>query len=230
MAADHPAPAGNADDLLAELFEDPATEPAAVPPVTAAATTADAGHQVPPGATLAEVLVDLAAWSSDCGSAPAVSAVPARRAERLVLFMAGGTTYGVRVPEIVEVGRIPSITPVPRMPAWVRGVTNLRGDVVSVIDLAAFCGMEPTPLTTGRLLVARATDEDLTIGILVDRVLEIAAKAAGDLRQPAAPLEGTLTPFLRGIYERDSEVVAVLDVAALLKSSELRQFEDTTAA
>lgn len=150
--------------------------------------------------------------------------------DRVVSFTAGGTTYGARVPVIVEVGRIPAITPVPQLPPWVRGVTNLRGDVVSVIDLAALCGVEPMPLHAGRMLVARVDDEDLTVGVLVDRVREIVTITPEQLRQPTAPLDGLLAPFLRGVCQRETHSLFMLDLAALLRSPDVRQFEDLRLA
>jgi purine-binding chemotaxis protein CheW len=219
---------GASADELAELFGPVAADGPTVDAHTATEPAGAAPEPATPLArpSLAEVIAGLDEAGRDGLDEAAAQADTVRRAERVVLFDAGGTRYGVRVPEIVEVGRIPAITPVPQLPPWVRGVTNLRGDVVSVIDLSAFIGIEPTPLNSGRMLVAKSQDDDFTIGILVDRVLEIAATPTSELRQPTAPLDGPLAPFLRGVYERQSQVVALLDVHALLRSPDVRRFEE----
>ena len=189
----------------------------------------DGGTSVPAadGRSLSDILASLEA--GDAGGAASRHRREGRRSaggDRFVAFAAGGTTYGVRVPEIVEIARIPAITPVPQLPPWVRGVTNLRGDVISVIDLAALCGMDAMSLDTGRMLVARQETDDLTVGVLVDRVHEIAAIPADQIRQPTAPLEGALAPFVRGVCQRDTQTLVILDMAALLRSPDVRQFDD----
>lgn len=220
---------------LAALFASVAVTAVALPVAAAAPAPTSAEAQPAPkdvavGASLAAVLTGLEAVEVRADdTAPGDSSESAEvgaQAGRVVMFSAGGTTYGVRVPEIVEVGRIPAITPVPHLPVWVRGVTNLRGDVVSVIDLAALCGMPSTPAHSGRMLVARDVDEDLTVGILVDRVHEIAPIAEREVHQAAAPLDGPLSPYMRGVRHRDQQVVVMLDMIALLRSTDVRQFED----
>jgi purine-binding chemotaxis protein CheW len=229
MADDTPLDANVADELAA-IFDEPS------PPAATAACAAPSGAVRPDvgstavedGRGLEDILAAIdAGASADDAVQAAVAAAPARHAgARVVSFAAGGAHYGVRVPEVVEVGRIPAITHVPNMPAWVRGVTNLRGDVVSVIDLGAFCGSEPTPLGSGRMLVARQPDDDLTIGILVERVHEITFVTPEQVTQASAPITGTLAPFLRGVYTRGDRLLAMLDLDALLRSPDIRQFED----
>jgi purine-binding chemotaxis protein CheW len=143
-----------------------------------------------------------------------------------VLFVVSGATYGVQDTLVTEVGRVPKITAVPRMPPWLRGVTSLRGDIVSVVDVRTFLGLEATSLHTGRLLVVRLPDEEFSVALLVDEVQQIASVAVDAVKPPASPLEGALAPFLTGVTETGGRLVAVLDLERLLRSAEIRQFED----
>ena len=154
----------------------------------------------------------------------------ARELRRYVLFTVAGDTYGVPDTLVTEVGRVPKVTLVPHTPAWVRGVTSLRGDVLSVIDLRTFLALEPTAAHNGRLLVARLADEEFSIGILVDSVDQIAGVPLEEVRPPVSPLAGALAPFLTGVCQAGDRVVAVLDLDRLLRSPEIRQFEDGDAA
>jgi purine-binding chemotaxis protein CheW len=146
--------------------------------------------------------------------------------ERLVAFTIGRDRYAVGIPQVVEVARIPPITPVPNVPAWVRGVTNLRGDVISIVDLSAFLGHPPIASGSGRMLVASRPTEGIVIGLLVDRVDEIVSMVPEQLLPPAGPLDGPLAPHLRGVLTAGGPVTAVLDLDRFLQSPDIRRFEE----
>jgi purine-binding chemotaxis protein CheW len=143
-----------------------------------------------------------------------------------VLFAIASTQYAVPEAHVTELERVPRLTLVPRVPAWLRGVTNLRGDIVSVVDLRIFLGLSGVLPPSARLLVVRLLDEPFATGLIVDAVDRIVTLSSDDITQPAAPLDGPLTPFLTGVCTVGDRLVAVLDIASLLRSPELRQFEE----
>ena len=146
--------------------------------------------------------------------------------DRYVLVSLASTCYAVLEAYVTEIDRVPRITPVPHVPVWVRGVTSVRGDIFSVVDMRAFLGLDAQPLRTARLLVVRLLTEEFSAGLLVegvDRIVDIAADAIG---APESPLEGPLAPFLNGICTIGDRTVAVLDLDRLLRSPEIRQFEE----
>jgi purine-binding chemotaxis protein CheW len=116
------------------------------------------------------------------------------------------------VREILEVGRI---TPIPRTPDFVRGVMNLRGAVVPVIDLAARLGFAPTQL--GRrscIVVMEASGDDehgrLVAGLLVDAVYEVLDTHTSDI-EPVPPLGTRIAPeFLSGIARARGRIAELL--------------------
>ena len=147
-------------------------------------------------------------------------------ASRFVLFRVALTQYAVRESYVTELERVPRVTPVPRVPEWLRGVTNLRGDIVSVVDLRIYLGLSNTLPPTARLLVVRLLDEPFTTGLIVDGVDRIVTLQAGDITPPASPLEGPLAPYLDGVCSVGERLVAVLDLDRLLRSPDLRQFDE----
>ncbi len=149
-----------------------------------------------------------------------------RALQRYVLFTVADTTYGVQDAFVTEVERVPKTTPVPHTPAWLRGVTSLRGDIVSVIDLRRFLGLDAPPPQTGRLLVVRLLDQEFATGLLVDTVEQIVSVPVDDVRPPASPVEGALADFLTGACQVDERFVAMLDLDRLLRSPHIRQFDD----
>jgi purine-binding chemotaxis protein CheW len=161
------------------------------------------------------------------------TATPARGAAkdvtdgaRYVLLSIASAHYAVLETFVTELERVPKTTPVPGVPAWVRGVTNLRGDILSVIDMRTFLGLDPAPLHSARMLVVRLLDEDFSAGLLVDAVDRIVAVSPDDIRSPESRLDGPLAEYLTGVSVIGDRVVAVLDLDRLLRSSNFRQFEE----
>jgi purine-binding chemotaxis protein CheW len=150
----------------------------------------------------------------------------ASQGDRYVLLSIASAHYAVLEAFVTELERIPKITPVPRVPAWVRGVTNLRGDVLSVVDMRLFLGLDPTSSHAARMLVVRLLTEEFSTGLLVDAVDRIVAVPADAITPPESTLEGPLAPYLRGMCVIEDRLVAVLDLDQLLRSPDIRQFEE----
>jgi purine-binding chemotaxis protein CheW len=147
-------------------------------------------------------------------------------ANRYVLLSIAAGHYAIPEAFVTELERVPRVTMVPQTPAWMRGVTNVRGDIVSVIDMHRFLQLDSQPGAGARLLVVRLLDEPFTTGLIVDAVDRIVSVNTDRITAPAAPLEGPLAPFLGGVCEIGDRLVAVLDIDRFLRSSEIRQFDD----
>ena len=156
----------------------------------------------------------------------ALAAREASQGDRYVLLSIASANYAVLEAFVTELERIPKITPVPRVPAWLRGVTNLRGDVISVVDMRMFLGLDPASSNAARMLVVRLLTEEFATGLLVDGVERIVAVPAEAITPPESSLEGPLAPYLRGMCVIEERLVAVLDLDQLLRSPEIRQFEE----
>ncbi len=142
----------------------------------------------------------------------------------LVTFRLGGERYALdihRVREVVECG---AITRVPRAPAALRGVINLRGSVVPVVDLAVKVGLPPTPLARRTCVVVVELgdgEEAAAVGVLADQVDRVLELPAADVEP--APRFGTPVhvEHLLGLAKVGDEFVLVLDIARLLSADEL---------
>lgn len=162
---------------------------------------------------------------------PPTAVADAPPACSLLRLTAGGQTLALSIDgvrEILEVGRL---TAVPRTPPFVRGVMNLRGAVVPVIDLSARLG--GAACTLGRrscIVVVEGRDiaegddagqAPLAFGLLVDGVHEVLDVDADGI-EPVPPLGTLIDPrFLAGITRAHGELVAVLAVAQVLAPAEL---------
>ncbi|NDJ75111.1 MAG: purine-binding chemotaxis protein CheW [Chloroflexi bacterium] len=147
--------------------------------------------------------------------------------ERLhvVVFVLGGVRYAVEIHFVNEVLRQPDITPVPNLPAWVLGVINLHGEIVSTVDLAAFLALEqttPAQRTPEMLFVAQAADQK--IGLMVDSIEQIFTVPAEQVVSPPFKIEPNLVPYLRGAFDRDEQFVRLIDCERLLLGPQMQQF------
>ncbi len=136
-------------------------------------------------------------------------AAPAASGTWLV-FDLGGTAYGVDVARVRQIIGLPPITRVPRMPPSVRGVINLRGTVLPVVDLRIRFGLEATDHGQRTcIIVLRAASAEF--GVVVDRVIEV-ARIASDATEPA-PQFGTAidTEYLQGVAQHNGRVVLLMD-------------------
>ncbi|MDX2091358.1 MAG: chemotaxis protein CheW [Kofleriaceae bacterium] len=132
-------------------------------------------------------------------------------------FLIGGEEYALALEEAREVIAYPEVTVVPRRAAAIGGVIHLRGNIVTIVDVAAVFGIPATATTKWTcVVVAEAGDAGL-IGIVVDRVREVVELAADTIQPP--PLFGTSgTPrFLRGVSASGDRIVRILDVVAVVE-------------
>jgi purine-binding chemotaxis protein CheW len=146
--------------------------------------------------------------------------------EQYVIFDLAGTEYATHIDNVTEIGRPLVVTPVPNVSDWVLGVANLRGDIVSMVDLRTFLGMEQMGYSQeSRMLVAQASQGELTTGLIVDKVTGIRYLNVEQIGEPTAAIEDQIAPYLLGVYKHDGNLLVVLDLDKLLLSSEMRQFE-----
>jgi len=132
-------------------------------------------------------------------------------------------TYGFSTEHVEEVMIEPLITPVPGLPDWVVGVTNVHGDVASVIHLKKFLG--ETDATWDRqkpVVLTHANDQ--RIALLVDNVQSIHTFPAEEIFSPPYKIATELVPYLQGIIRHEDKVIHLLDCESLLTGEAMQQF------
>lgn len=147
-----------------------------------------------------------------------------KRAGKYLVFHLGAEEFGTEVLKIREIMGLQDITSIPQVPAYVKGVINLRGKVIPVIDLRLKFGMAPqeyTPRTCIVVVRTRQADEDLMIGMIVDGVVEVLNVTASDIEDPPDFGPGVLTPYLTGMAKVKGKVKILLDIDQVLNGTEL---------
>jgi purine-binding chemotaxis protein CheW len=146
--------------------------------------------------------------------------------ERYVTFSIANSLYAVSVTNILEIGRVPRITPIPNVPLWIPGVINLRGEIISVINLRAFLGIDKTDQAdSSRLLVVKTLGEEITTSLIVDQVRGFVRLDTKHLAAASTSLDDWVAPYLTGVYEYEDQILAVMDLESFLRSPEICQFD-----
>jgi purine-binding chemotaxis protein CheW len=148
-----------------------------------------------------------------------VTTAPAPASERaftatsgqLATFRLDGDLYGVEVEHVQEVLRRQGLTRVPLAPAAVAGLINLRGQVVTAIELRERLGRPPRPEgTEAVVIVVRLHGE--VVSLLVDSVADVVDVDAADFEPPPDTLEGRARDLIRGAHKLDGRLLLALDV------------------
>ena len=146
-------------------------------------------------------------------------------------FTLADEQFAVEIPKVREVLDYTTITKVPRTPDYMRGVINLRGNVVPVLDLRLNLGMEAVEQTVDTCIVIVEVNVDtemLHLGMLADSVEEVVEIDPSNI-EPAPKLGTKLNvDFIRGMGKRDDRFVIILDIDRVLTTEDLAAMQDGT--
>ena len=164
---------------------------------------------------------------------PQLSESPSRAAHsanggKYLTFALGREEYGLEILKVREIFGIMDITAVPRMPSHVRGVINLRGQVIAVVDLRAKFGMEPTPKTEQTCIIVVEIVRDgrkLNTGIIVDKVSEVLSITADNIEEVPSFGDTVKTDFILGMGKIEQSVKILLDIDKVLSTEDTIKME-----
>ncbi|RPI35298.1 MAG: purine-binding chemotaxis protein CheW [Chloroflexota bacterium] len=147
----------------------------------------------------------------------------------LALVRLGQEIYGIGVENLFDIRPEREITPVPRTPAWIIGVVNVRGQVISVVDLQAFLGLSATVVNSrngtgeGHLVVAEIPSMEVVLR--VDEVLAIQSVPASAIQDAGGTVRGIHAEYVKGVVSHGSgdasPVWVVLDLVKILNDPQL---------
>jgi len=143
---------------------------------------------------------------------------------KYLTFGLGNEVYGLEILKVQEIIGLMRVTRVPGLPEVIRGVVNLRGKVIPVVDLRRKFGMEVQADTERTCIVVvrvRLEGQDIIVGLIVDDVREVLAIAENQLEAVPRFSKDVETGFLLGMAKIAQRVVMLLDVDQILSSTEL---------
>ena len=138
---------------------------------------------------------------------------------QLVVFNLANEDYGVDIGAVDGIVKMQAITKVPQAPDFVEGITNMRGEVLPVLDLRKRFGL-PLSETTKDTRIVNVEVDGVKVGMVVDAVTEVLRVAEEEV-EPPSPLVTTVdSAFITGIAKVDSRLIILLDLAKVLSTEE----------
>ncbi len=145
-------------------------------------------------------------------------------ADQYLTFLLGGEIFALEISKVREVMDYACPTKVPRMPEYLSGVINLRGNIVSLVNLPLILGMKPVEQTvdTCIVVVEVQTENDLMqMGILADSVQEVIYIDPEKIEPPPEVGAKLNTDYIKGVGKRENRFLIVLDIDKVLSNEEL---------
>ena len=152
--------------------------------------------------------------------------------QQYLTFLLAGEEYAISILKVKEIIEYDTVTVVPKTPKWIRGVINLRGSVVPVVDLAVKFGLEERPVTRTSCIVileGQLENQNTTMGIVADAVSQVMDLAEQDIRE--VPEFGTRVQvnYLLGMAQLGKKFALLLDVDKVLSTDELLNLDQVSA-
>lgn len=147
-----------------------------------------------------------------------------RRSEKYLSFHVGAEEFAIGVLSVREIMGMQDITSVPHTPVYVKGIINLRGKVVPVVDLRLKFGMPSTEHTQRTCIVVvdvAGEASPMLMGVIVDSVSEVLNVALSEIENTPDFGEGVTIPYLLGIAKSKGKVKILLDIEKVLNAGEI---------
>ena len=149
--------------------------------------------------------------------------------KQFVTFVIGSENYGVPVLKVQEIIGMTEIVHVPNSPDFMKGVINLRGSVVPVIDMRVRFRMEEREYDMFTVIIIVEV-RDMLVGMIVDSVSDVVDMAAGDIQKTPNFTVKIDTDYIEGIGQIAEKLVIILEIEKILSSEELGALERDDAA
>jgi len=144
--------------------------------------------------------------------------VKARQVE-LATFYLEDALFGMDILRIQEINKNMERTKVPHAPEYVLGIINLRGRIVTIIDLGRKLGLLPTRLSEENRNIIVDCQDELT-GLFVDRIADVVSVDGGKILPPPSNVRGAQSRFFEGVFKTGQRLIAILNVEEVLKVEE----------
>ncbi len=148
-------------------------------------------------------------------------------AGKYMMFKLASEEYGLEILSVREIIGLMEITRVPRTREFIRGVINLRGRVIPVVDLRLAFGMKSIEATEHTVIIVVQfyhDDREMTMGILVDEVMEVLNIPEEDIDPPPTFGSGVVdNEFILGVGKADERVIFLLDIGRILTEGDSKE-------
>ncbi|WP_010252717.1 chemotaxis protein CheW [Acetivibrio cellulolyticus] len=138
---------------------------------------------------------------------------------RFLTFVIGKEVYGIEIKYVTEIINIQKITEVPELPDYIKGIINLRGKIIPVLDVRVRFKKEPKEYND-RTCIIVVDIADISVGLIVDSVAEVTTITENDIVPPPDANTGFNNKYIKGIGKIGDEVKLLLDCSKLLSDED----------
>jgi purine-binding chemotaxis protein CheW len=146
---------------------------------------------------------------------------------QVVSFTIGKEEYGIHIEDVQEIVRMPEIMKLPRTESFIRGVINLRGIIIPVIDMRERFGISASESgysAMTRVIVVKVKEK--FVGVIVDTVSQVLEIAAEDITEAPEVLKGISREFIEGIGKLNENLIIILRIQNILTDKEFEKIRD----
>jgi purine-binding chemotaxis protein CheW len=143
---------------------------------------------------------------------------------QLISFLVGDEQYGLDILRVKEVIRLREITRLPRAPSFVKGIINLRGDVIPIIDLRNKFGLEHQQFSAMTRVIVVDVDGRL-VGMVVDAASQVVRIPADQIEPPPPIVGGLSAEYIKGVGKLEDRLVILLNIDRILSSEEKAELD-----
>ena len=147
---------------------------------------------------------------------------------QMVVFRIGDEEFGVDISQVIEISRMRDITHIPDAPGFIKGVINLRGKVITVIDIAKQFGLNLVDESskTSRIVIVEIGDQML--GLIVDEVPEVLRMAENDIVPAPETIQTAIKKdYIRGVGKLEDRLIILVDINNILSGQEIDDLAKT---
>lgn len=143
-------------------------------------------------------------------------------ATQFIVIKLGEEQYGIDIKYINNIVRMQHITRVPKVSSYIRGVINLRGEVIPVMSIRIMMGLDMDEITKNSRIIILKLDPNShdTVGIIVDEVKEVVTLNSDNIENVSYDSKDEQTHFITGIGKHNDELISLLDLHAVINENE----------
>ena len=146
---------------------------------------------------------------------------------RFLTFALGAEEYGIEIRYVTEIIGIQEINNLPEVPDYIKGIVNLRGKIIPVIDVRLRFKKDPIDYTDRTCIIVIDTD-DLSVGLIVDSVSEVVSIGDEDISPPPDTRTGIQNRYIQGIGRVDDRIKLLLNCEKLFLDDEIQAISEIT--
>ena len=141
--------------------------------------------------------------------------------KQFIRFKVGSEVYGVPIDEVQEIIRKPEITPLPGSQSFIKGIINLRGHIIPVIDMRERLKAEQSQNNEASVRVIVTLINEKFIGLIVDSVSQVLVLKKSEIEEPPEIINGLAKEFIIGIGKTKEEMIIILKLSRILNAKEI---------